>query len=252
MRARAPSLGLLCFVMVFGLVGLAACGGSSDSSSTSSSSTSTTTKAAATSSDDEIATAASIQVADLGAGWTEYQKASAFKAATKNSCIVKFGSPLTASDQVYFGPIARDATKQAFVYSSVVVFETDSQAKAYSAVRNSQEFKDCKEAEDDAAQKKRDPKAFTRLGDTASPALKDGLEAFYQEEAGVKGTDGTDVVTADFSRYTVRKGQVVYTVSVDTNLPTDAAARTALGESVTTGLNAGLAVVTARLDVLDV
>jgi hypothetical protein len=60
------------------------------------------------------------------------------------------------------------------------------------------------------------------------------------------------VVNASYARYTVRKGRVVYTVSMDTGLPADTAARNALVTSITTSLNAGLAAVTARLDALDV
>jgi hypothetical protein len=235
-----------------GLVGLAACGGSSGSSSSSTTKSTTTTRTAATVSDEEIATAASIQLADLGAGWTQFQKAGGFKAVTKDSCNVQFGSPLTAGDEAYAAAMLRDQTEQTFIYTTVIIFETESQAKAFTTMRNTKEFKDCKEAEDDAAQKERDPKSFVKLDDAPSPALKDGLESFYQEEAGVTNADGADVVNASYARYTVRKGRVVYTVSMDTGLPTDAAQRNALITSITTSLNAGLAAVTARLDALDV
>ena len=224
MRERARSLGPPCLVVTLGLVGLAACGGSSDSSSSSTTTSTTTTKAAATSSDEEIATAASVAPADLGAGWTEFQKAGGFTAVTKESCNVQFSSPLTAGDEAYSGPMSRDQTEQVFIYTTVIIFETESQAKAFTTMRNTKEFKDCKEAEDDAAEKKRDPKSFVRLDGTPGPALRDGLESFYQEEAGFTDADGKDVVNASYARYTVRKGRVVYTVSMDTGLPADTAA----------------------------
>ncbi len=253
MLARTRSLGPLCLVLGLGLVGAVACGGSSDSSSSSSSTSKSTatTKSTATVSDDEIATAASVQLADLGAGWTEYEKAGGFKAVTKDSCNVRFGSPLAAGDEAYSGAKLRDQSKQAFIYATVVIFETASQAKAFTTLRNTSEFKECKEAEDDAAQKQRDAKTFVKLDDVAPPALKDGLEAFYQEQAGTIDADGKKVVTSSYARYTIRNGRVVYLISMDTGLPADAAQRTALGTQITSALNSATAAITARLDALN-
>jgi hypothetical protein len=244
----------LCLVTIIGLVVISACAGSSESSSASSSSTSTTaTKAAAsTVSDDGLATAASVQLADLGPAWTEYQKVGGFKATDKDSCNAKFGSPLTAGDPVYVAPMLRDQTEQTYISTTVFIFETKAQAQAFTTVRNTEEFEQCKGAEDDAAQQQRDPKSFVKLEKIDGPALEDGLEAFYQEQAGVKDADGADVVTSSYARYTIRKGRVVYVVSMDTALPADAAQRNALGDRITASLNASTAAITARLDALDV
>jgi hypothetical protein len=250
---RACTSKSIAFVAIAAL-GLAACGGGSSGSSTASSSSkpTTTTKSAASVADDEIVKAASVQLADLGAGWTEYQKAGGFKAVEKGACNVKFGSPLTTSDQVYVGPMFRDATEQTYVYTNVVVFGADAPAKDFTTVRNTEEFRKCKEAEDNAAQKQRDPKTFVRLDNSPAPPLENGLESFYQEEAGVKGADGTDVVNASYARYSIRVGRVVYTISMDTGLPADAAQRDALVAAITKSLNAATAAITTRLDALNV
>ncbi len=160
-------------------------------------------------------------LADLGAGWTQYRKAQGFTKTTKANCNTKFGSPLKAADRGYAGPMFTDTAQQSFVYSFAYVFKTKAAAKAYTAARGSQAFLDCEAATDDAAAKKANPDAFVRMARTTDPSIggPEGVEAFYEEEAGGKNADGVEAVSADYVRYTYRHGRVVFVILVDTGLP---------------------------------
>ena len=198
---------------------------------------------------------ATVALADLGAGWTRYRKATGFEKTDAKNCNVRFGSSLRASDRGYNGAMLTDATKQSFVYSYAFVFRTKAGAKAYTAARRSQRFLDCQAAKDDAAAKAAKgaaPTTFVRIARSTDPAIggPEGLEAFYQEDAGSKAADGSDAVGASYARYTYRHGRVVTVVLVDTAVAADAAGNEALGTRLTAALTAGSQAVDARLTAL--
>ena len=192
---------------------------------------------------------ASIGLADLGAGWTQYREAGGFQKADAKNCNLKFGSPLRPSDRGYAGPMFEDAAKKSYIYSYAYVFRTKAGAKAYTATRRKPKFLSCQVAKDDAATKKQQPGSFVKLGTTTSPAIggPEGLEAFYEEQAGGKNADGADAVSADYVRYTYRHGKVVFVILVDTGLGSDPAASQDLSTRLTAALTAGSAAINGRL-----
>lgn len=187
--------------------------------------------------------------ADLGTGWTQYRKASGVQPAGKSNCSIKSGSPLKASDKFYAGPTYEDATKTMFAYSAAAVFRSAADAKAYTAILNTPSYQNCKVAQDDAAQKKRDPKTFVKLNETTNAAIggSSGLEAYYSENQGGKDATGADAPAAEYFRYTYRHGPVVYVIYVDTALPTDQASSTALGQRIADAVNGMNAAIDGRL-----
>ncbi|MGZ8803874.1 MAG: hypothetical protein ACXWZG_01050 [Microbacterium sp.] len=250
------SLRLTGLLVLTFVAGLTACGGgSSDSSSSSTTSTTKATKATARSTDPaggDIAQAATVVSADLGAGWTEYRAVTGAQKISAEACNAKFGSPLGAADEAHGGAMYTDTTKKSFVYSFAIVFKTEAQAKAYTALRRTSEYLKCKEAEDDAAAKEADASAFVRMQDTAEAAVGTGtLESFYQEEAGGKDAAGADVVSATYSRYTYRVGRVVYTILIDSGLGADTAEAQAISERVSAALNESATAINTRLQALD-
>jgi hypothetical protein len=246
-RAGHRSLGWVLLVVT--ISALTACGGSSKSSSSTSTSTVPT---AVDTSADAAAMQATVALADLGAGWTQYRKASGFEKSGATNCNVKFGSPVKASDRIYAAPMFRDVANQSYVYSFAYVFRTEAGAKAYTAARRTQVYTQCKVTQDDAAAKKADAKAFVRIKSTTDPAVVQtgGLESFYQEEAGAKNADGAETVTADYDRYAFRQGRVVYVIYIDTGLPNDEAGRQALATRLTTALSSATAAINGRLSAL--
>jgi hypothetical protein len=201
---------------------------------------------------DKTARAATVTVEDLGAGWTQYRKAGGFLTGDAKNCSYRFGSPLKVSDRGYAGPMFRDATKTIFAYSSAFVFRSEAAAKAYTASRTSPAYLKCQVAQDDAAQKKADPKTFVRLAVTTSPEVgaPGGPESFYEEDAGGKNADGTDGVNAAYYRSAYRHGRVVYVIKIDTAAAKDEASVPALGERLTTTATAMTTAIEGRLTAL--
>src|SRR5947209_8381198 len=60
------------------------------------------------------AEAAVATLADLGAGWTQYQNAGGTQKIDKQDCTIKAGSGFKASDTGYAGAAYRDATETMF------------------------------------------------------------------------------------------------------------------------------------------
>jgi hypothetical protein len=241
-RMRIGSQRLGC-VLVIGMLGVVAFGSSAGASSA---------HGAIDASSRKAARQATVVAADLGAGWTQYRKAGGFQKGDAKSCNLEFGSPLRPSDQGYAGPMFQDAAKQSYVYSYAYVFRTKAGAKAYTAARRTPKFLRCKVAEDNAAAKKAHAKSFVRIGRTTDPAIggAEGLESFYEEQAGGKNAAGVDTVSADYVRYAYRHGRVVSVILVDTGLASDAAASQELSTRLTAALTAGSTAVAARLTAL--
>ncbi len=197
----------------------------------------------------DAAKQATVTLADLGAGWTVYRRASGFGKVSAKSCGLRFGSPLGTGDRGYTGPMFEDAAKRSYVYSFAYVFPTEARAKAYTAMRGKPKYIRCQVAGDDAAAKHADRKTFVKVGGSSQPVLggPNGLEAFYEESAGVKAGDGTDAQTADYVRYTYRHGRVVFLIYVDTGLPQDAAAAEEMTTRLSAALDAGAAAINTRL-----
>jgi hypothetical protein len=239
---------IACFLAAVTCVVTVYVGGSATSSSASGASGRGATDPSA----DETAKQATGSLEDLGAGWTVYRKAGGFSKGDKKSCNLKFGSPLKVSDRGYAGTMFSDANKTTFVYSFSYVFRTEAAAKAYTASRNSSGFTQCKAAQDDAAAKKKDPKAFVRMAQTTSPAVgaSGGVESFYQEEAGAKNADGSDGTSADYIRVAYRHGRVVYVIFIDASLASDQASATALNERINTTITNMSAAIETRLTAL--
>jgi len=224
----------LVLVIAVGAIGLAACGGGSSGSS---SDTTTTTKAAPAGALDPSAKQAAAEIAAtqevLGAEWSQYRKAGGFQKMGKSSCAVKSGSGVTATDEPYNGPMFRDVSETAYIYTAASVFRTEADAQAFTAMINTSEFQKCKEAADDAAQKKRDPKTFVRMTTTTDPAVgTGGLDAYLVETPGGLNEDGTEYTSGSYNRYYYRSGRVVYAIQVDVGLPKDAASVEPLGARV--------------------
>jgi hypothetical protein len=197
----------------------------------------------------KIAKAAVATAADLGTGWTQYQKAAGVATFNKKACSVKAGSPVSSSDSGYSGPMYTNAAKNMFAYSSAVVFRNEADAKAHTGVLATPTFQNCKVAEDDAAQKHRDAKTFVKLygtktSDVGSPA---GLEAYYSETEGSKNAAGEDALAAEYLRFVFRHGRVVYTLLLDVALASDTAAATALNDQIGTTIEAMNTAIDARL-----
>jgi hypothetical protein len=195
---------------------------------------------------------ATVGVADLGPGWTRYRKASGFQKVDTKNCNVRFGSPVRPSDRGYNGVMLTDTAKRSFVYSYAFVFRTKAAAKAYTAVRGAPKFLACQAAKDAAAAKAAkgaDPTTYVRIVRSTDPAIggAQGLEAFYEEQAGTKAADGTDAVAAAYTRYTYRHGRVVTIVLIDTGLAADAAGSEELGTRLTAALTAGSDAIATRL-----
>jgi hypothetical protein len=201
---------------------------------------------------DKTARAATVTLEDLGAGWTQYRKAGGFSKGDAKSCGYRFGSPLKRSDHGYAGPMFRDATKTVFAYSDALVFRNEAAAKAYTLSRTSPAYLQCQAAQDDAAQKKADPKTFVRMAVTTIPevGVPGGPESFYEEEAGSKNADGTDGVNAAYYRLAYRHGRVVYVLKMDTAAAKDEASVPALGDRLTATSTAMNTAIEARLTAL--
>ena len=201
---------------------------------------------------DSTARAATVTVQDLGAGWTQYRKAGGFARGDAKSCSYRFGSPLKMSDRGYAGPMFADATKTIFAYSTALVFRSEAAAKAYTAARTSPAYLRCQAAQDDAAQKKVDPKTFVRMTVTTSPevGVPGGPESFYEEEAGGKNANGSEGVNANYYRATYRHGRVVYVVKMDSATAKDAASVPALTERLTTTVASMTTAIEGRLTAL--
>jgi len=200
----------------------------------------------------QTAKAALVSLQDLGAGWTRYRKAGGVLKGYTKDCSTKFGSPLKISDRSYSGPMFRDATKTTFAYSYSYVFQTEAEAKAYTAVRSTPAFTQCRVAQDDAVQKKADPKTFVKIYETTTDAVGggSGLEAYYSEQQGSKGRDGADAVGAEYLRLTYRHGRVVYLLSVDAGLASEQAGALALNDRITKAVADMNTAIEARLTAL--
>ena len=188
--------------------------------------------------------------ADLGAGWTQYRKAGGVQKFPKNDCALMAGSPVKASDKGYAGPMYSDATKDTFAYSTAVVFRSEAEAKAYTALLATPAYQNCRVAKDDAARKKSDPTTFVKLYETTTSAVpaRPGLEAYYSETEGSKNTDGTDAPAAEYLRFTFRHGRVVYGLKIDTTLPaSDDASVAAWSDRIDTVVRDSTNAIEARL-----
>lgn len=246
-----PSKTLL--VIAVAAVGvLSACGGGSSDSSSETTSTQAAAAGVLDASAQDGAKAAGLTQTDLGEGWAEYQKAGGFLAATEEDCITEFGSGITDTDEFYSGPMFRGAGDTAYIYTRAYVFKTEAQAKAFTAARNTEDFTNCKEASDDAAQKKRDANTYVRVTKTTDPGVgSNGLEAYYVEEPGTTNADGTESANGSYSRYTYRSGRVVYVILVDVGQAPDAASVDSLGAQVNTAVASVKDAIDSRLQALD-
>ena len=178
------------------------------------------------------AEAAVATLADLGAGWTQYQNAGGTQKIDKQDCTIKAGSGFKASDTGYAGAMYRDATETMFAYSGAIVFRNKADAKTYTKLLATPAVQACKVAQDNAAEQKRNSTTFVKIKDTAVSAVgaPRGLEAFYSEYGGSKNADGTETLGVEYLRYTYRHGRIVYNLAIDTSLPTDQAATAALSD----------------------
>jgi hypothetical protein len=201
---------------------------------------------------DAVAKAALVDAADLGTGWTQYRGASgAFKSSAK-SCNLKFGSPLKVSDRGFAGPMYKDPTGTFYLYSYAYAFRSAAGATAYTKARNSPAFLKCKVTDDDAAQRKRDPKSFVRLDQSTSPSVggPTGMEGFYSETEGTKSSDGTESPQAEYYRSTFRHGRVVYLLFLDTGLASDQAGSAELGNRLSAAAEGAQQAIDRRLTAL--
>jgi hypothetical protein len=236
----------LIVLLLLGALGLAACGGgSSDSSSEKSTTTKAAPVGALDASSNDAAQAASVTAADVGAGWKQYQKAKGLVKIAAKDCITKFGSGIVAGEKVYSSALYQGASDTAFIYTTSYVFKTEAGAKAFTAMRTTADFTNCKQAADDAAQKTRDAETSVRVTQTTDPAVgTGGLDAFYVEQAYAKNTDGTEYSNATYYRYTYRVGRVVYVIWVDVGPAPDAASV----ETLSAQVNKAVADVKAAID----
>ena len=109
-------------------------------------------------------------------------------------------------------------------------------------------FTDCKQAQDDAAEKTRNPGDYVRVvATTQSDVGQNGLEAYYREDVGGRAADGTETSGGNYARYTFRHGRVVYVINVDAGSQSTDAANQALGQRVTDALTAITTKINQRL-----
>jgi hypothetical protein len=191
-----------------------------------------------------------VTAADLGTGWAQYRKAGGVQKFPKNDCALMAGSPIKASDKGYAGAMYSNAAKDTFAYATAVVFRSEADAKAYTALLATPAYQNCRVAKDDAAQKKRDPKTFVQLYETTTSAVSAGagLEAYYSETEGSKNADGTDAPAAEYLRFTYRHGRVVYGLKIDTTLPaSDDASVAAWSDRIDTVVRDSTNAIEARL-----
>lgn len=195
-----------------------------------------------------LAQAAVPVLPDLGAGWKSYKDAVGFSKLDAANCSVKSGSPVTVRDETYTGATLSDDAGVAFIYGSATVFRTAQSAKAYTALRATKKFTDCKQAQDDAAEKTRTPADYVKVVATTDTGVgQNGLEAYYREEVGSRATDGTENPGGNYARYTFRQGRVVFVIDIDAgSQPTDAA-NTALGQRASDALGAAVAKINQRI-----
>ena len=226
MRGGARRIG--CAVVIAVLGGAAVLGGTAQAA------TGRAARPAARGATDPSASAAAKQatvaLADLGAGWTRYRKASGFEKTDAKNCNTRFGSPLRASDRGYNGAMLTDTAKQSFVYSYAFVFRTKAGAKAYTAARNARSSSSTARPRRTTPRRRRRRErirpTYVRVVQGTDPAIG-GPRAWRPSTSrrrAVKAADGTDSVGASYARYTYRHGRVVTVVLVDTGPVADAAA----------------------------
>jgi hypothetical protein len=238
-------------VLVVASLGLvAACGGGSSDSSSDGTTTTKVSTPAPDPSAAEAARAASVTPADVGTEWSQFRKSGGF-VKVDESCITDAGTGISESDKFYSGPMFRDTSETAFIYTYSYVFRTEAEAQAFTAMARSEDFLSCKEKADDAAQKKRDAKTFVRMTTTTDAAVgSGGLEAYYVESPGVTNPDGTEQINGSYARYYYRSGRVVYVINVDAGTAAEPEAQ-ALGARADTAIENVRAAIEGRLQALE-
>ena len=146
----------------------------------------------------------------------------------------------------------RDTSETAFIYTYSYVFRTEAGAQAFTAMVRSEDFLKCKEAADDAAQKKRDAKTFVRLTTTTDAAVGSGGLGGVLRRVTRGDEPGRDrgPMNGTYARYYYRSGRVVYVINVDAGSAAEAEAQ-ALGARADAALEGVRAAIEARLQALE-
>jgi hypothetical protein len=236
---------------------LTACGGSSSPKSSGATSTSSASNGSTTTAVEAVAATvdpgdpayakAALQLADVGAGFANYRKAAGVSPFGAESCaVIAPGALLTTKDHLYSGAMFKKRDATYFAYSETYVFRTEADAKRYATLRATAAYKQCKQKQDDKATSAARKGTYVKLTPVAWSDPTTHVPSMYRELTG-SVSNGKQVDTAFYDRYTVRRGRVVIQVSIDSELGSDDAASQAIANQTGDILRALDKALTTRL-----